>query len=242
MWASLRHALRLEAANRRVLDLAQTDLLTELPNRRAFMKRLTMAFTGSWRGTPRFAVLYLDIDDFAILMFDVSDPDAAGTAAARIRKALAQPFIIENNRVGITSSIGIALFSPEASSPETMMMQADLALYGAKDEGRNCYRFHSPDLDQQVRERVRIADELTLALEQGDLELYYQRQVELASGSITGVEALIRWNHKTRGVLTPAHFIPIAERTGAVLPLGRWVFEEACRQLSLWEYGASRRK
>jgi diguanylate cyclase (GGDEF)-like protein len=78
----------------------------------------------------------------------VADPDAAGALAARIRKSLAQPFVIENNRVRVTSSIGIALFSPEASGPETMMMQADLALYGAKDEGRNCYRFHSPDLDQ----------------------------------------------------------------------------------------------
>jgi predicted signal transduction protein with EAL and GGDEF domain len=172
--------------------------------------------------------------EFAILMFDVANPETAGAAAARIRKALAQPFVIENNRVRITSSIGIALFSPEASGPETMMMQADLALYGAKGEGRNCYRFHSPDLDQQVRERVRVADELTVALEDGDLELYYQPLVELASGRITGVEALIRWNHKTRGLLTPAHFIPIAERTGAVLPIGRWVFEEACRQLSLW--------
>jgi EAL domain-containing protein (putative c-di-GMP-specific phosphodiesterase class I) len=85
-----------------------------------------------------------------------------------------------------------------------------------------------------VRERVRVGDELTLALEQGDLELYYQPQVEPASGRITGLEALIRWNHEKRGLLTPAYIIPIAERTGAVLPIGRWVFEEACRQLSLW--------
>jgi EAL domain-containing protein (putative c-di-GMP-specific phosphodiesterase class I) len=113
-------------------------------------------------------------------------------------------------------------------------MQADLALYGAKDEGRNCFRFHSQDLDPQVHERVRVADELRVALEQGELELYYQPQVELSTGRIVGLEALIRWNHKTRGLLTPGYFIPIAERTGAVLPLGSWVLEEACRQLKLW--------
>jgi EAL domain-containing protein (putative c-di-GMP-specific phosphodiesterase class I) len=85
-----------------------------------------------------------------------------------------------------------------------------------------------------VHERVRVADELRVAVEQGELELYYQPQVELSSGRITGLEALVRWNHKTRGLLTPGYFIPIAERTGAVLPLGRWVFEQACRQLKLW--------
>jgi EAL domain-containing protein (putative c-di-GMP-specific phosphodiesterase class I) len=117
---------------------------------------------------------------------------------------------------------------------EAMMMQADLALYGAKDDGRNCYRFHSQDLDLEVRDRVRVADELRQALEHGDLELYYQPQVELATGRIIGLEALIRWNHQTRGLLTPASFIPIAERTGAILPLGRWIFESACQQLKLW--------
>ena len=101
------------------------------------------------------------------------------------------------------------------------MMQADLALYGAKDEGRDCFRFHSHDLDREVHERVRVAEELRVALDQGELELYYQPQVELATGRIIGLEALIRWNHKTRGLLTPGSFIPIAERTGIVLPLGQ---------------------
>ncbi len=92
------------------------------------------------------------------------------------------------------------------------MVQADLALYGAKDEGWNCYRFHSRDLDQRVHERVRVAEELRAALDHGELELFYQPQVELATGRITGLEAPIRWNHKTRGLLSPAAFIPIAER------------------------------
>ncbi|MEX1059399.1 MAG: diguanylate cyclase, partial [Methyloceanibacter sp.] len=275
MWASLRHALRLETANSRILELAQTDLLTNLANRRAFIKRLSMAFTASWRGAPPFAVLYLDIDnfkdvndtlghamgdlllkevvnrlrnavrpgdlvarfggdEFAILLSQVTDPATAGDLAARIGKLLAAPFSIKGHKVRITSSVGIALYSPDLAGPEAMMVQADLALYGAKDEGRNCYRFHSQDLDLEVHERVRVADELRVAVEQGELELYYQPQVELSTGRIIGLEALIRWNHKTRGLLTPASFIPIAERTGAILPLGHWVFEQACRQLKLW--------
>ena len=275
MWASLRHALRLETANSRILELAQTDLLTNLANRRAFTKRLTMAFTAAWRGAPPFAVLYLDIDnfkdvndtlghamgdlllkevvnrlrnavraddlvarfggdEFAILLTEVRDPATAEDLAARIARHLAAPFSIKGHKVRITSSIGIALYSPELAGAEAMMMQADLALYGAKDDGRNCYRFHSQDLDLVVRDRVRVADELRLALDQGELELYYQPQVELSTGRVIGLEALIRWNHKTRGLLTPAAFISIAERTGAILPLGRWIFDAACQQLKLW--------
>jgi diguanylate cyclase (GGDEF)-like protein len=275
MWASLRHARRLEAANQRILELAQTDLLTNLANRRAFLRRLTMAFAASLRGAPPFAVLYLDIDnfkdvndtlghamgdlllkevverlksavrptdlvarfggdEFAILLPEIAEPATAGELAARIGKLLSAPFSIEDHKLRITSSIGIALYSPEVAGPEAMMVQADLALYGAKDRGRDCYRFHSQDLDLEVHERVRVAEELRVALDHGELELYYQPQVELATGRIIGLEALIRWNHKTRGLLTPASFIPIAERTGAILPLGHWVFEEACRQLKLW--------
>ena len=276
MWASLRHAMRLETANSRILQLAQTDLLTNLANRRAFLKRLTMAFTATWRGAPPFAVLYLDIDnfkdvndtlghamgdvllkevvnrlrnavrtedlvarfggdEFAVLMPEVTDATVAGELAARIGKLLAVPFSINAHKVRITSSIGIAVYSSDVAGPEAMMMQADLALYGAKDDGRNCYRFHSQDLDREVHERVRIGEELRTALEQDELELYYQPQVELSTGRIVGLEALVRWNHKKRGLLTPGAFISIAEKTGAILPLGRWVFDRACRQFKGWQ-------
>jgi EAL domain-containing protein (putative c-di-GMP-specific phosphodiesterase class I) len=174
-------------------------------------------------------------DEFAILLSGVSDPAEVEEFAARIGKLLAAPFSIEGHKVRVSSSIGIVLNSRDVASGEAVMMQADLALYDAKDAGRNCYRFHSQDLDFEVHERVRIADELNAALEEGDLALYYQPQVELSSRRIVGIEALVRWNHKTRGLLSPAHFIPIAERTGAMLPLGHWVFDESCRQLKLWE-------
>jgi len=275
MGASIRHALRLESANRKILELAQTDLLTNLANRRAFIKRLSMAFTASRLGAAPFAVFYLDIDDFkdvndtlghamgdlllqqaaerlrqavkpedlvarfggdefAILVADLTDPTTAGALGDRLGKILAVPFHINDHEVRITSSIGITIYTSEIAGPDAMMMQADLALYGAKGDGRNCYRFHSQELDQQVHERVRIADELRGALGKDELELHYQPQVELATGRIVGMEALIRWNHKTRGLLAPGYFIPIAERTGAILPLGHWVIEEACRQLKLW--------
>jgi diguanylate cyclase (GGDEF)-like protein len=166
-------------------------------------------------------------DGFAIFVPNVTDPAQAGELASKIGKLLAAPFNIKDHKVRITSSTGIAVYSADVGGPEGMMMQADLALYGGKDEGRNCHRFYSHDLDREVRERVRTAEDLRAALEQGELELYYQPQVELATGRIIGMEALIRWNHKTRGLLTPGAFIAIAEKTGAILPLGHWVFDEA---------------
>ena len=115
-----------------------------------------------------------------------------------------------------------------------MMIQADLALYRAKDDGRNCFRFHTGELDQQVHLRVTLAGELRVAIDGAELELYYQPLVDIVSGRIVGLEALVRWNHPTRGLIMPSIFIPIAERTGAIVPLGHWVFEEGCRQFKRW--------
>jgi EAL domain-containing protein (putative c-di-GMP-specific phosphodiesterase class I) len=115
-----------------------------------------------------------------------------------------------------------------------MMIQADLALYRAKEDGRNCYRFHSAGLDREVEERVTITEDLRGAVDRGEVELHYQPQVALSSGRIVGMEALMRWNHPTRGPIPPSTFIPIAERTGLILSLGRWALDEACRQMREW--------
>jgi len=276
LWASLRYARRLEKANDRVMELAATDLLTNLANRRAFIKQLTQAYAQAKRGAPPFAVLYLDIDEFkdvndtlghpmgdllirgvvdrlksaaresdfvsrfggdefAILQSNVTDASAAGALATKIGNALAAPFVIDGHEINITSSIGISVFTQDLPGPDTMMAQADLALYRAKADGRNRFCFHTIDLDQQVRERVRVTDELRAAIENGEIELYYQPQVELATGRIIGVEALVRWNHKTRGLIGPGQFIAIAERTGVIVPLGHWILDEACRQFRLWQ-------
>ena len=174
-------------------------------------------------------------DEFAILQSDVDDLDAAGTLAAKIEKILSEPYSIEGNEVHISASIGISRYSPDVAGPDAMMIQADLALYRAKADGRNCVRFHNAELDREVNERVVIADELRGAIPRNELELYYQPQVDLRSGRIIGLEALLRWNHPKRGRIPPAIFIPIAERSGQIQLLGQWVLDAACRQLQSWQ-------
>jgi EAL domain-containing protein (putative c-di-GMP-specific phosphodiesterase class I) len=122
----------------------------------------------------------------------------------------------------------------ETASSDEVLAQADLALYRAKDEGRDQYCFHTDDLDREVRERVAIANDLRHALEHDELELYYQPQVELAAGRIVGMEALIRWNHPKRGLLSPGDFLPIVEKTSLVVTLGQWVLDHACKQMNAW--------
>ncbi len=173
-------------------------------------------------------------DEFAILQRNAPDAADTATLAAAIRDLLGAPFVVQGNSVHVAASIGIVRYSPDAVDPGTIMVQADLALYRAKEEGRNCFRFHSSDLDRQVRERVMIADELRGAVQRGEMEVYYQPQFELATGRIVGLEALLRWIHPKRGLLLPSTFIPIAERTGTIIELGEWAFDQACRQLRLW--------
>jgi diguanylate cyclase len=155
--------------------------------------------------------------------------------AAKIKKILSEPYSIECNEVHLSASIGISRYTPEVAGPDAMMIQADLALYRAKADGRNCMRFHNAELDREVNERVVIADELRGAIPRNELELYYQPQVDLRSGRIIGLEALLRWNHPRRGRIPPAIFIPIAERSGQIQLLGQWVLDAACRQLQSWQ-------
>jgi diguanylate cyclase (GGDEF)-like protein len=173
-------------------------------------------------------------DEFAILQSDVDDLAAAGDLAGKIGRLVAEPYFVDGSEVHISASIGISRYTPDVAGPEAVMIQADLALYRAKEDGRNCFRFHNSDLDREVQERVIIAEELRGALSRGELELHYQPQVELRSGRIVGLEALLRWNNPKRGPIPPAVFIPIAERSGQIQVLGEWVLDAACRQLRSW--------
>jgi diguanylate cyclase (GGDEF)-like protein/PAS domain S-box-containing protein len=173
-------------------------------------------------------------DEFAILQAEIKEPANAGALAAKIQTALALPFWINGNNINISVSIGISPYLPGSSGADAMLVQADLALYRSKDKGRNQYHFHSDDLDKEVLDRVTLAGEIKTAVDKHEFELQYQAQVELSSRRIVGMEALVRWNHPTRGLLAPAVFIPIAEKSGAIIALGHWVLDQACRQMSIW--------
>ncbi|MES2784634.1 MAG: EAL domain-containing protein [Pseudomonadota bacterium] len=173
-------------------------------------------------------------DEFAVLQGEMGEPANAGVLAAKMQVALALPYMLNGNEVQVSASIGICPYVAGSMGPDAMVVQADLALYRSKDEGRNQYRFHSDDLDQEVMERVALGEELKKAIGNDGLELYYQPQVELSSGTVVGMEALVRWNHPQRGLLNAGAFIPVAEKTGAIVALGRWVLNQACRQMRLW--------
>lgn len=174
-------------------------------------------------------------DEFTILQSGSSDPAAAAALAANIIGALAAPFEIEGSEIMVSASVGIAMYSAETATPGAIMIQADLALYRAKEDGRNCFRFHSSDQNTQAHSRIALAEELRGGIARGELELYYQPQVEIASGNILGLEALVRWNHPRRGMIMPSVFIPIAEKSSIIQQLGNWVFAAACAQLRSWQ-------
>jgi diguanylate cyclase (GGDEF)-like protein/PAS domain S-box-containing protein len=174
-------------------------------------------------------------DEFAVLQNELTEPAAnAGELADRIQRELCLPYRLKGVELTISVSTGICPYVPGISDPDAMLAQADRALYRSKEEGRNQYHFHSQTLDAEVVNRVTLGSELLRAIAGGELELEYQPQVEITTGKIIGMEALVRWNHPTRGLLGPDVFIPIAEKTGAIQPLGHWVLDQACRQVKAW--------
>ncbi|MBS0247684.1 MAG: EAL domain-containing protein [Proteobacteria bacterium] len=172
-------------------------------------------------------------DEFVILQSEISDPSDAGALAARLLKAIAEPFTI-GNEIHTTASIGIAVYGPDVSGPEELVKQVDLALYRAKDLGRNQFHFHSEALDAATIERVMLGGDLQRALDGDELLLNFQPQVEIATGRIIGFEALARWNHPKYGSIGPTRFIAIAESNGTIHRLGCWVIDAVCHQIVEW--------
>ncbi|MBU2098378.1 MAG: EAL domain-containing protein, partial [Gammaproteobacteria bacterium] len=174
-------------------------------------------------------------DEFVVLLQKVSDKDHASHIAANILKIFSQPIKLGQREFLLGASIGISLYGVDANNEETLMTHADTAMYAAKEEGRNNYRLYSADLHQHKQQRAGLAIELRHALNRGELTLNYQAKIELATGRITGVEALLRWHHPEHGEVSPALFIPIAEDNGLIVPIGEWVMETACRQVLAWQ-------
>lgn len=173
-------------------------------------------------------------DEFVLLLSNLEQIEDAENVARRVLQVFITPFFLEGNEVFITPSLGISFYPADAEDMETLTKQADTAMYHAKELGRNNYQFFTEALNMKVQERLALENSLRKALEREEFMLYYQPQVDLKTGEIKGVEALIRWNSPERGLISPGVFIPIAEETGLIVPMGEWILRSACIQSLKW--------
>ena len=276
-----------EASKAREIELANTDPLTELPNRRRWQEKLDGAVVqaGSAKGRRAddpsgdrtgSALILVDLDhfketndtlghavgdellkeiarrlraslregdfaarlggdEFAVLLRGIRTPAQAGRAAERLLGDLRRPVAIGKHVVHPAASLGIALLPQDGVTADALMVSADLALYRAKNEGRGRHAFFHEELRATVERRGDVARQLRRAIDAGEFEMHYQPQITVASGAITGVEALLRWRHPERGLLAPAAFLDVLETSGFNLEVGGWTIDEACRQAALWQ-------
>lgn len=172
-------------------------------------------------------------DEFAIILVNQAETEAA-SAAARIVELMKRPFLLRGHLVNIGASVGIALTPQDASDPDTLLIQADLALYQAKANGRSAFSFFRPELQEHAQARRTLEQELRKALMLRQYELHYQPQIDVDTGKLSGFEALLRWRHPTRGLINPAAFMPLLEELGLILPVGEWVLRTACVEAMRW--------
>ncbi|MDT4797336.1 Regulator of RpoS [compost metagenome] len=178
---------------------------------------------------PGDTVARLGGDEFILILPDLAREEDVLQVAERVIDCIARPYPIAGSELHITASLGIALSEKGMQQPMQLIQQADLAMYKAKQQGRNCYQWYTTDLEQKVSERVTLRNELQKAIEANAFMLYYQPQIDGRNGRVTGYEALLRWQHPLLGFISPAQFVPVAEDTGQIIPLSEWVLATACR-------------
>ncbi|MDE3735827.1 EAL domain-containing protein [Pseudomonas resinovorans] len=178
---------------------------------------------------PGDTVARLGGDEFILILPDLAREEDVLQVAERVIDCIARPYPIAGSELHITASLGIAMSEKGMQQPMQLIQQADLAMYKAKQQGRNCYQWYTTDLEQKVSERVTLRNELQKALEANAFMLYYQPQIDGRNGRVTGFEALLRWQHPLLGFISPAQFVPVAEDTGQIIPLSEWVLATACR-------------
>ncbi|MCX5850382.1 MAG: PAS domain S-box protein [Deltaproteobacteria bacterium] len=197
------------------------------------LKEIASRFRKSLRAVD--VVGRLGGDEFVILIEEVNEISQAATVAHKILNTAIRPIVLMGEECRVTASIGISIYPRNGEDEQSLMKNADIAMYFAKEEGKNNYQFYSKDIQSQSNERLSIETNLRLALERKEFSLQYQARLDFKTGVITGVEALLRWNNQYLGSVTPTQFIPVAEETGMIVSIGRWVLKTACAQNVAWQ-------
>jgi len=188
------------------------------------------------RNLPESDVLArLGGDEFAVLAFDTPALEDGANRAQGLLEVLSRPYHLDSHELFVTPSIGITLYPSDAENVDEVMKKAESALFAAKKRGRNNFQWHDPESEPPALERMKLESALRRALDRDEFLLYYQAQVDLASGAVTGTEALLRWDHPQLGLVSPGQFIWLAEETGLIVPIGEWVIETACKQARAWD-------
>jgi len=198
-----------------------------------FLQSVARRLQGQLRSTDILA--RLGGDEFIILVENIESEHDAALVAQKVIDTLAHPVMVDQHELYVTASVGIALFPNDGDDVQALVKHADTAMYQAKAHGRNAFHFYAPEMTLYAQERLQLEAQMRRSIDNGEMSVFYQPQIDAKTGSIVGVEALVRWMHPERGFITPLKFIPIAEETGFICELGNWVMREACAQLVCWQ-------